>query len=123
MAEGQIETWRKKGQPNITVEAVRLNEENAAMVAAWCGGEVIEEINPEHPDEKQPGINITTPKGVKRASLHMYVINFARAFFVQNNRPFEMLYEPANRPETPLESAGDTRKRLGFGDAGGPVTI
>lgn len=123
MAEGQIELWRKKDNHNIEVEAVRLNEDNAAMVAQWSGAEMVEEIDPEHPEEKQPGLNIPTPNGTKRASLHMYVVRYGRSHFVSNNRHFEMVYEPVNRPATPLESAGDTRKRLGFADPfGGPTS-
>lgn len=116
MAEGQMETWRKQDNPAITVEAVRLREDNAAVVAAWCRGSVVEEIDPEHPDEMQPGININTPAGVKRASLHMYVVKFGNNFFVSHNRPFEMTYEPVNREAPPLESAGDARRQRGFSD-------
>lgn len=116
MAEGQIERWRKKDNHNIEVDAVRLNEANAQEVAAWCHGELVEEIDPEHPDEKQPGINLRTPNGMKRASLHAYVVSYGRQFFTASNRHFEEVYEPVNRPATPLESAGDTRKRLGFAD-------
>lgn len=111
-----MEQWRKKETPHVTVEAVRLTEDNAAEVAAWSGAELIEEIDPEHPEEKQPGLNVETPSGAKRASLHMYVIKFGRQFYVSNNRNFEIKYEPVNRPSPPPESAGDTRKRLGFAD-------
>lgn len=111
-----MEIWRKKDNHSIEVEAVRLNEDNAASVAAWCGGELIEEIDPEHPEEKQPGINIHTPSGVARASLHMYVVKYGTSFFAEHNRRFETVYEPKLRAAPPLESAGDTRKRLGFAD-------
>lgn len=111
-----METWRNKARPRILVEAVRLNEDNAAAVAAWCGGDLVEEIDPEHPSEMQPGINLDTPGGRARASLHMYVIKFQRAFFVQHNRPFEMVYEPVNRDSPPPESAGDARRERGFAD-------
>lgn len=114
------ELWRKKENHEITVLAVRLNEDNAAAVAHWCGGELIEEIDPEHTEEMQPGINVRTPLGMKRASLHMYVIKFGQQFFVKDNRPFEISYEPVNREAPPLESPGDTRKRLGFADPFAP---
>lgn len=121
MAEGQIEMWRKKEDHNVEVEAVRLTEANAEEISKWSRGELIEEIDPEHPEEMQPGINIPTPNGTKRASLHMYVVRYGNNFFIANNRHFETIYEPVNRPATPLESAGDTRKRLGFADPfGGP---
>lgn len=116
MAEGQIEEWRKKDNPAVVVEAVRLNENNAQQIAQWAGAELVEEIDPEHPEEKQPGINLWTPRGMKRASLHNYVIKYGQNFFIANNRHFETVYEPVNREETPLESSGDTRKRLGFAD-------
>lgn len=120
MAEGQIETWRKKDNHAILVEAVRLDENNAAEVARWCGGELVEEIDPQHPDEMQPGINFNTVGGMARASLHMYVVKFNRAFFASHNRKFELVYEPLNRASTPMESTGDTRRRLGFSDPFAP---
>jgi hypothetical protein len=111
-----METWVKKGSPEVTVEAVRLNEDNAEAVASWCKGELVEEIDPENPQEKRPGLNLDTPGGRKRASLHMYVIKYGGRFFVEHNRPFEMLYQPQDRPVTPLESAGDARRERGFAD-------
>lgn len=111
-----MEQWQKKDNPAVTVEAIRLNEENVDEVAAWAHAEKIEEIDPEHPQEMQWGLNVTTPNGVQRASLGMYVIKFGRNFFAKHNRQFEIVYEPVNRPAPPLESAGDTRKALGFSD-------
>lgn len=111
-----MEEWQKKGETHIRVEAVRLNEDNAEAVARWCGGELVEEIDPMHGDETQPGINVFTSKNVERASLHNYVVRIGRNFYVLSNRYFESLYEPVNRPSPPLESAGDTRRELGFAD-------
>lgn len=111
-----METWQKRDNPNITVEAVRLNEDNAQAVAVWCNAELIEEIDPEHPVEKQPGLNVDTTSGIARASLGMYVVKFGNRFFVSHNRPFEMKYEPMTRQAPPLESAGDARKARGFAD-------
>lgn len=116
MAEGQIEDWQRKDMSDVHVEAVRLTEDNATEVAAWCGGTLIEEIDPEHPEETQPGINFNTHMGMKRASLHMYVVRTGDHFFTTSNRRFEEIFEPVHRDSTPLESAGDTRKRLGFAD-------
>jgi hypothetical protein len=110
-----METWVRK-ETGIEVEAIRLNEDNAAEVAAWCRGELIEEIDAEHPEEKQPGINVPTPTGNQRASLHMYVIKFGKHFFVSVPRVFELSYQPLLRQSPPPESIGDTRKRLGFAD-------
>jgi hypothetical protein len=114
-----IEAWQKKDSPTIRVMAVRLTEDNAAVVAEWSGSELIEEIDPEHPEETQPGLNVRTPGGTKRASLHMYVIKFGTHFFAEHNRPFEEVYEPVNRPAPPPESAGDARHERGFSDPWG----
>lgn len=112
-----MESWQKRDNPSILVEAIRLNEENAASVAAWCGGDLVEERDPEHPEEMQPGINVRVAGGaMKRASLHMYVIKFGRNFFVEHNRPFELIYKPAERDAPPPESAGDARFQRGFKD-------
>lgn len=112
-----MEEWQKRDNPNVIVEAVRLNEDNVAAVAEWCGGELIEEIDPEHTMETQQGINVRVATGgTVRASLNMYVAKGGSSFFVLHNRPFEMKYEPVRRPAPPLESAGDARKERGFAD-------
>lgn len=111
-----MEQWRKKSSPNVVVEAVRLNEENVEELAGWSRGDLIEEIDPEHPEEMQYGINLNTPSGMKRASLGMYLVKYANQFFVSHNRVFETSYEPVNREAPPLESAGDSRKARGFAD-------
>ena len=113
------EKWRKKTDPGVLVDAVRLNEDNVEQVAFWCRGETVEEIDPEHPDELQLGINVSTVAGTLRASLNMYVINYGTKFFVSHNRPFEMKFEPVFRPAPPLESAGDAAKERGFADPWG----
>lgn len=111
-----MEVWEKKDNPEVTVEAIRLNEGNAAEVAAWCGGQLIEEISPEDPEEMQPGINVTTLGAVKRASLGTYVVKYGKNFFVERIRPFEEVYTPASRPSPPPESIADSRKARGFAD-------
>lgn len=111
-----METWQKRANPGVTVEAVRVNEANVAEVATWCGGDLVDEIDPEHPDESQKGINVSTPSGMQRASLHSYVVKYGSNFFVKHVRPFEQMYEPVNRPSPPPESAGDARRERGFAD-------
>lgn len=112
-----MEVWQRRDNPGILVEAVRLNEENVHAAALWCGAEEVEEIDPEHPQEMQTGLNVTTGSGeVKRASLGMYVIRYAGGFNVFHNRVFELDYEPRDRPAPPPESAGDSRKARGFRD-------
>lgn len=113
------EIWVKKDAPGITVEAIRLNEDNVQLVAAWCSAELVEEIDPEHPEEMQQGLNVFTSTGPKRASLNMYVIRYGNSWFVSHNRPFEMKYQPANREAPPLESAGDAARQRGFSDPWG----
>lgn len=116
-----METWYKKAAPNVQVKAVRVNEENAADVAKWCRGTIINEIDPEFPDETRPGINVPTIGGhISRASLGMYVIEFAKTFVVHHNRVFEEKYAPLDRPAPPPESIGDSRKARGFADPFGP---
>lgn len=111
-----MEQWQRKDNPDAVVEAIRLNEDAVEMVAAWCRAEVVEEIDPEHPEETQYGLNVPTLNGPKRASLGMYVVKYANQFFVSHNRPFEMMYKPVNRPAPPPESAGDARKARGWAD-------
>lgn len=111
-----MEEWRRRANPNIVVQAVRLTEDNASEVAEWCGATLIEEIDPEFPDETQPGLNVPCPNGMQRASLGMYVYKIAKHVFVMHNRPFEIMHEPVGRPAPPLESAGDSRKARGFAD-------
>lgn len=111
-----MEIWTNRELPHVEVEAVRLTEDNAAQVAAWCGAEVVQEINPEHPEETQPGLNVSASTGTERASLGMYVIKYGGSFFALHNRRFEIKYQPKERPAPPQESAGDSRKARGLAD-------
>lgn len=112
-----VEIWRKKdSEAAVLVRAIRVNEENVEDVAKWSSSDVIQESDPEHPEEMQKGLNVLTPAGIKRASLGMYVIKFGKHFFVDYPRPFEEKYEPATRPAPHPESAGDSRKARGFAD-------
>lgn len=116
MAEGQIEDWFNVYNTQIVVQAVRLREDNVEEIAKWCRGDLVEEIDPEHPEETQYGINVETPSGIRRAHLHMYVVRHQGNFFTQHNRAFETMYRPVNRESTPLESNGDSKKARGFAD-------
>lgn len=108
----ETEAWIKR-EGAVEVEAVRLNEDNVEAVARWCGGDLVEEIDPVD-GEIQFGINVRTPAGIRRASFHMYVLRFGGAFYTVQPRQFEEVYIPVNRDAPPPESAGDTRQRLGF---------
>lgn len=112
----KVEQWQKRDAITITVDAVRLNEDNVDDAAEWCNAEIVDEIDPEHPQEMQKGLNIRTPGGMARASLGMYIVKFGRNFFVSHTRPFEMKYQPVNRDAPPPESAGDARRQRGFAD-------
>lgn len=106
------ETWVKRDS-DITVEAIRVNEDNVEEVAAWSGGDLVEEYDPVD-GEFQYGINLRTPQGVRRVNFHMYVLRFGGAFYTAFPRRFEEAYIPVERDAPPPESAGDTRQRLGF---------
>lgn len=105
-----------KDTPHVVIEAVRLNEDNVDAVATWSRADTVEEIDPEHTQETQKGLNVTTPTGVKRASLGMYVLKIGKNFYVSHNRSFEMTYKPMDRPSPPPESIGEARRALGFSD-------
>lgn len=72
------ELWRKKP---VEVEANLLTKENAEAVALWCGGQLVEEINPENEDDRYVGINIPTLEGVMRASEGDYIIKGVQGEF------------------------------------------
>lgn len=105
-----METWHKKENHNIVVEAVLVNEDNVKDVAQWCKGELVEEIDPVHPQEMQWGINVMTAQDMQRASLGMYVIKFGKHFFVSHNRVFELAYQPTDRQSPPPQSIAEARR-------------
>lgn len=105
-----METWQKRDNPNVIVEAVLVNEDNVVATAQWCGGELVEEKDPFHTQEMQWGINVSTPQDMQRASLGMYVIKFGSHFFVKHNRPFELAYKPTDRPALAPQSPAEARR-------------
>lgn len=58
------------GEP---VTAMRLDPELVTVVSVWCGGVVVEEIDPET-DARYPALNVQCKDEVKRASLGDYVV-------------------------------------------------
>lgn len=70
--------WRKRP---VTIEANELTKENAEAVAVWCGGRLIEEIDPHTPTNRYVGINIPTLEGMMRASEGDYVIKGVQGEF------------------------------------------
>lgn len=113
----ETEVWVKKGT-SATVNAVRVTENNVEDIASWCRGELIEEIDPEHPDENRYGVNVRTAYGdTERLTLGMYIVSVGGKFYIFHNRVFETYYAPRDREAPPLESIGDSRKALGLGDS------
>lgn len=71
------------------VEAHQVTAETATEVTLWCGGKLVEEIHP-FTQEKSPGINVPTVRGVKRASTGDYVVlNVYGDFEVANEATYQ----------------------------------
>jgi hypothetical protein len=62
-------------------EARQVSKESAKDIAEWCGGVLVEEIDPFDPSIKTPGVNVPTLRGPKRASQGDYVILDVYDFF------------------------------------------
>jgi hypothetical protein len=58
---------------------------NAAELAHWCGGRLVEEKNDEDPSKTQPGINVPTGGTVTRACLGDVIIEHNGQFSVQKH--------------------------------------
>jgi len=85
--------YRKKP---VEVQAIQLTLGNAEEVAVWCGGVVIEEIDPVDSDKKWVGINIPTLEGVMRASEDDYIIKGTKGeFYPCKPGPFADTFELA----------------------------
>lgn len=54
-------------------EAMQLTPDNVTVVAIWCKGAIVEEIDPET-NERYPALNVQCGEDVKRASLNDWVI-------------------------------------------------
>ena len=55
------------------VQAMLMTDELATVITVWCGGLLVQEIDP-FTAAVQPGINVPCKDEVKRASLGDYVI-------------------------------------------------
>ena len=53
--------------------AMQLNPELVTVVSVWCGGVIVEEIDPET-NERYPALNVQCGEEVKRASLGDWII-------------------------------------------------
>jgi hypothetical protein len=81
---------------NTVVEARQITEDLAEDIASWCGGVLVEEINPET-EAKTPGINVPTTEGPSRASLGDWVLKRdGDDFWPVKGHEFLKYYEPAD---------------------------
>jgi hypothetical protein len=86
--------YRKKP---VEVEAYLLKKTNADELAKWCGGLVIEEVNPADHLDIYVGVNIPTLEGTMRASEGDYIIRGVRGeFYPCKPGIFDDTYELAN---------------------------
>lgn len=89
-----IETWRKKSLPNLFIEAAQVTAENAEEIAAWCGGNLVEEIDPFDSAKRQPGINVPCEYGNERASVGHFVFKAGNeGFRIRKPGEFRSLWE------------------------------
>ena len=64
------------------------------MVAAWCGGQIVEEIDAEDSSKRFVGVNIPTALGSMRGSEGDYVVKSERGeFFASKPSIFNALYD------------------------------
>lgn len=76
-----VSRWTKRP---VTIEAVRLNSDNAVEVADWCGGLGKSLVNPDNPDDGSDRIlkmEIETLEGVITASEGDYIIKRVKGEF------------------------------------------
>lgn len=73
-----VVNYRKKP---VEVQAIQLLPDNADEIAEWCGGSVVEEIDPIDDTKRYVGVNIPTLEGVMRASENDYVIKGVKGEF------------------------------------------
>lgn len=85
--------YRKR---QVEVEAIQLRKDNAEEIAQWCGGLVVEEIDPQDETHWWVGVNIPTLEGTLRASENDYVIKGTRGeFYPCKPEIFNEIYEVA----------------------------
>lgn len=88
------------------VEARQITSwETAKAIATWCGGKVVEEIDPFDEKKTHPGVNIPTLEGIVRASEGDYVIRHKSGNFQRRSR-FSFEQEWRAKQET-VEMASD----------------
>lgn len=80
----------------VHVTAIKLTPESAERAAAFCGGVLIEEIDPQDSKKRFVGINFPTLSGVKRATQGDYIVkdHTTGEISVMVAYEFERKYEP-----------------------------
>lgn len=77
----------------VDVEAIKLTKENAEEVAAWCHGEVLEEID-LHDEKHVAVVFMSLHEGRKRvAEGQMLVKSSAGQFLIHNAGFFETMFK------------------------------
>lgn len=78
------------------IEAVKLTAQNIDEVAYWCGGQKVEEKDPDGDITKDKvGLNIATMEGTARVSEGDWVVREAnRRFWKMNDFDFQAKYIP-----------------------------
>jgi hypothetical protein len=76
------------------IQAMLLSPELVTVISVWCGGVVVEEIDPFDVEKRYPALNVPTSEGPKRASLGDYVIKHEdKTFGVVKPNKFQHSYK------------------------------
>jgi hypothetical protein len=87
----------------VDVEAMQLTKENAEEVAAWCGGVVKKEINPNDPEDTYVCVDFPTMDGVKRVQENGYLMRSKAGHFTRHTQGFfEHMFKPHDVPARPV---------------------
>lgn len=78
------------------VHAIQLTEDNAPKIAAWCGGDIVEEIDPRDDEKRYQAINVPTRFGNQRLSLGQFLLKDPHTgqFSIVDASTFMSEYEP-----------------------------
>lgn len=95
----------------VAIEAEQLTDDNVEELARLCGGVIVEEIHPRHPDRKYRGINVPTAQsGNVRLSQGQWLVRDAFGRFgVLSDREFNQDFEDVEKPPASQEPM-DARK-------------
>ena len=81
------------GPDGENVVAMRLDPELVTVVSVWCGGVVVDEIDPMN-GTRYPALNVQCKDEVKRASLGDYIVKGANGFDVKGPNEFASQHTP-----------------------------